>query len=50
MKLELIALDTTINEAKWLKEFLYNIPLLVTPLPPISIHCCCTAAIDKCAQ
>ena len=47
MESELIALDTTINKAKWLREFLYDIPLFVTPLAPISIHGVCRTAIHK---
>ena len=50
IKSELIILDTTINKVKWLREFLYDVLLFVTPLPPIFIHCDCNVAIDKCVQ
>lgn len=46
----MVALDLTVSEAKWLREFLYYIPLGEHPIPPISIHCDSRAVLDKCAQ
>jgi hypothetical protein len=50
MEAELIALDSTCTEAEWLKELLSDIPLVSSPVPPISIHCDSKAAIDFCKK
>lgn len=36
---ELCALDTTVTEADWLKGLLSEIPLVMKPMPPISVNC-----------
>ena len=33
------ALDTTVTEADWLKGLLSEIPLMMKPIPSISVHC-----------
>ena len=47
MEAELIALDLASEEANWLRDFLYEIPLWEKPIPPILIYCNSTATIDK---
>jgi hypothetical protein len=47
---ELVALDVTCTEAKWIKSLLMEIPLVEKPLPAISIHCDCNAVIDLLKQ
>ena len=47
MKVELIALASTSEEAIWLRDLLYEIPLWEKPIPLILIHCDSTAAIGK---
>ena len=39
MEAELIALASTTEEANWLRDLLYEIPLWEKPIPPILIHC-----------
>ena len=39
MKLEFVVLEMTSSEAKWLKNFLTNIPLGMKLTPSISMHC-----------
>ena len=39
MKAKLIALDSASEEANWLRDLLYEIPLWEKPIPPILIHC-----------
>ena len=36
---ELVALETTTNEAEWLRELLMDLPLLEKPVPPILMYC-----------
>ena len=36
---ELCALDTTVTEVDWLKGLLSEIPLMMKPIPSISVHC-----------
>ena len=50
MESEMITLNTTNIEAKWLKDLLTKILLLEKSLPAIFIHCDCRSAIDKCHQ
>ena len=47
MEAELIALASASEEANWLRDLLYEIPLWEKPIPPILIHCDSTAAIGK---
>ena len=47
MEAELIALASTSEEANWLRDLLYEIPLWKKPFPPILIHCDSTAAIGR---
>ena len=47
MEAELIALALASEEANWLRDFLYEIPLWEKPIPPILIYCNSTATIDK---
>ena len=47
MEAELIALASASEEAKWLRDLLYEIPLWEKPIPPILIHCDSTAAIGR---
>ena len=39
MESQFVALEMASSEAKWLKNFLANIPLGMKPTPTISIHC-----------
>ena len=47
MEVELIALASASEEANWLRDLLYEIPLWEKPIPPILIHCDSTAAIGR---
>ena len=47
MEAELIALASASEEANWLRDLLYEIPLQEKPIPPILIHCDSTAAIGR---
>ena len=47
MEAELITLASASEEANWLRDLLYEIPLWEKPIPPILIHCDSTAAIGK---
>ena len=47
MEAELIALALASEEANWLRDFLYEIPLWEKPIPHILIYCNSTATIDK---
>ena len=47
MEAELIALALASEEANWLKDLLYEIPLWKKPIPPILIHCDSTVAIGR---
>ena len=47
MEAELIALALTSEEANWLRDLLYEIPLWEEPIPPILIHCDSIAAIGR---
>ena len=44
---KLIALAWASEEANWLRDLLYEIPLWEKPIPPILIHCDSTAAIGR---
>ena len=48
MESEMIALNTIIIEAEWLKDLLIEIFLLEKSFPVISIHYDCRSVIDKC--
>ena len=39
MEAESIALASASEEANWLRDLLYEIPLWEKPIPPILIHC-----------
>ena len=47
IEVELIALASASEEANWLKDLLYEIPLWEKPIPPILIHCDSTTAIGR---
>ncbi|GKA15654.1 zinc finger, CCHC-type containing protein [Tanacetum coccineum] len=47
MEYEFMALATASKEAKWLKNFLLEIPLSPKPVAPISIHCDSAATLAK---
>ena len=47
MESEFIALDKTGEEAKWLRNFLEDIPFWPKPVGPICIHCDSQAAIGR---
>ena len=47
MEAELIALASTSEEANWLRDLLYEIPLWEKPIPPILIHCHSTVTIGR---
>ena len=47
MEAELIALASASEEANWLRDLLYEIPLWEKPIPPILIHCDSTATIGR---
>ena len=50
MEFELVTLDSTCSEDKWLKDLFSKIFLISSPIPPISIHCDSRAAIDFCKK
>ena len=47
MEAELIALASASEEANWLRDLLYEIPLWKKPIPPILIHYDSTATIGR---
>ena len=47
MEAKLITLALASEEANWLRDLLYEIPLWEKPIPPILIHCDSTAAIHR---
>ena len=47
MEAELIALVSASEEANWLRDLLYEIPLWEKPIPHILIHCDSTATIGR---
>jgi hypothetical protein len=47
MEAELIALASASEEANWLRDLLYEIPLWEKPIPPILIHCDSTAIVGR---
>ena len=47
MKFEFIALDQAREEAKWLRQFLEDIPIWPKPVPTICIHCDSKSAIGR---
>ena len=47
METELIALVSASEEASWLKDLLYEIPLWEKPILPILIHCDSTVTIGR---
>ena len=47
MEAKLIALASTSEEANWLRDLLYEIPLWEKPIPPILIHCDRTTVIGR---
>ena len=47
MEAELIALASANEEANWLRDLFYEIPLQEKPIPPILIHCDSTATIGR---
>lgn len=47
MESEFIALEKAGSEAEWLRNLLGNIPLWTRPVPSVSLHCDCQAAIGR---
>ena len=47
MEAKLIVLASASEEANWLRDLLYEIPLWKKPIPPILIHCDNTTAIGR---
>ena len=47
MEAELIALSSASEEAGWLHDLLFEIPMWERPIPPILIHCDSTATICR---
>jgi hypothetical protein len=47
MKAELIALASASEEAGWLRDLLFEIPMWEKPMSPIFIHCDSTATISR---
>ncbi|KAM3235141.1 hypothetical protein P3L10_015177 [Capsicum annuum] len=47
MESEFIALDKVSEEAKWLQNFLEDIPYWTRPVAPVSIHCDSQAVIGR---
>ena len=47
IEVELIALASTSEEANWLKDLLYEIPLWEKQIPPILIQCDSTTTIGR---
>ncbi|GKV51603.1 hypothetical protein SLEP1_g58238 [Rubroshorea leprosula] len=47
MEAEMISLALASEEASWLRDLLFEIPLWEKPVPPILIHCDSTVAIYK---
>ena len=47
MEAELIALASASEEANWLRDLLYGIPLGKNPIPPILIHWDSTTTISR---
>ena len=47
METELIALASASEEANWLRDLLYEIPLWEKPIPPTLIHCDSIATIGR---
>lgn len=47
MEAELIALASASEEAGWLRDLLFEMPMWEKPVPPILIHCDSTAAIGR---
>ena len=47
MEAELIALASASEEANWVRDLLYQIPLWEKLIPPILIHCDSTTAIGR---
>ena len=45
MELEFITLESMGKDAKWLRNFLSQIPLGMQPTPSVSMHCDCQASI-----
>lgn len=50
MESELIALDIACTEAKWIKNFSLEMPLVNKPIPAFSIHCDNKAVMDLVRQ
>ncbi|GJU73976.1 zinc finger, CCHC-type containing protein [Tanacetum coccineum] len=47
MEAEFVALATAGNEAEWLRNLIYEIPLWPKPISPISIHCDSATTLAK---
>lgn len=47
MSAEFIALASAANEAEWLRNLMFEIPLLPKPISPVAIHSDCTTALGR---
>ena len=47
MEVELIALSSASEEAGWLRDLLFEIPMWEKPISPVLIHCDSTATIGR---
>jgi hypothetical protein len=47
MEVELTALDTTSTEAEWLRELLFDLPVVEKPIPAILMNCDNQTVITK---
>jgi len=47
MEAELTTLDTASAKAKWLRELLMDLPMVVKPIPAISMNCDNQTVITK---
>lgn len=47
MEYVFIALDKGAEEAKWLRNFLEDIPMWEKPMPPIRVHCDSQSTIPR---
>jgi len=50
MEAKLIALDATCSEAEWLKDLIFEFPIVSRHVPPISIHTDSKSSIELVKQ
>ena len=44
---EFIALASASSEAEWLRNLMFEIPLLLKPISPVAIHAACMTALGR---